>query len=196
MDELHVFLFGVIGYGAVLAALESATRRWKLSSEWTRRIAHVFGALLAILFGAVLSRLSFLLLVAFFLAVMLYSRKHKILQHIHGVRRLTFGEEFFALGVVAAFLIANGDTMIFIYAMLVIGIADPITGIAMDRYGNHAISYLVCSFVVGLIMLSTGLLWQQVLPVALLVSGVERISPYGSDNLSMPASMALSMRFL
>lgn len=197
MHDLTWALTGFFGYAAVLASLELLSRRLKLSPEYVRRLSHASAAIFAAVMGSQLSAPIFLAIVAIFIPIMLLSRKKHVLKHIHGVSRPTIGEELLPVGIIVAYLIAGGEAAIFVPAVLVVGIADPLTGIAIQELKSNFIGYLVFLIVAAVIIAifsSVSLIAAFI--IAAIVAGIERLSPYGSDNLTIPLAASLALRLI
>lgn len=123
---------------------------------------------------------------------MLTSRILKIFNHIHAVSRKTFGEELLPIGFIAAYLISRGQAEIFVPSILVIGLADPITGIVMQKWRKHSLGILTFVLVaIPIILLFAQTSLMTTFFIAVCVATIERVSPYGTDNLSIPTAMAL-----
>lgn len=192
MNQYVIAIIGFLSFGIFLVILEILARRYKLSSEWVRRISHIFAALFTIYFSFHLESFLLLTTLAVFSVVMLTSRVLKIFNHIHAVSRTTIGEELLPIGFIAAYLISRGQIEIFIPSILVIGIADPITGIVMQKWGKHSFGILTFTIVtIPIILLFAHVSLMATFIIALCVAVIERISPYGTDNLAIPTATAL-----
>src|SRR6185312_17405152 len=80
--------------------LELLHRKKQFSPELLRRIAHVFSSMIVIFFSFFLFPTYFIGTLCFFFLVIVLSRWKGIFNHIHKVKRVTFGEEFLALGFI------------------------------------------------------------------------------------------------
>lgn len=196
MNDLFLALTGFFGYAATLVGLEVLARKLKLSPEYVRRLSHASATIFAAIIGAVLSAPVFLGVVALFIPIMWFSRRRRLFRHIHEVSRPTMGEELLPLGIIAAYLIAGGNMTIFVPAVLIVGLADPITGVAMQKFKNHAVGYFVFLFVTLLLLGFFSVSLVTAVLIAALTAGVERLSPYGTDNLTIPLVAALALRLL
>lgn len=197
MNQYFIALLGFLSFGMLLAFLEILSRKFSLSAEWVRRIPHICATLFTLFLNFYLSSLLLLSLLGIFCLIMFLSRKLKILNHIHGVSRRTMGEELLPLGFIGAYVIANGNNAIFVPSLLLVGIADPVTGIVMERYRKHFLGILIFTFVsFSLLILFTQITWWMAIIISLLLAIVERISPYGTDNLSIPIAAALLLHFI
>lgn len=197
MNQYAIAIIGFLSFGILLVILEILSRKYKLSSEWIRRISHIFAALFTLYFSFHLESFFLLTTIAIFSAVMLTSRILKIFNHIHAVSRTTIGEELLPIGFIAAYLISRGQMGIFVPSILVIGFADPITGIVMQKWGRHSLGILTFVVVtIPIILLFAHVSLIVAFIIALCVAVIERVSPYGTDNLSIPTATALLLSFI
>lgn len=197
MNQYIIAAIGFLGFGTVLGSLEVLSRKFSLPPELLRRISHVSGALFTIFFSFYLPANLLLTMLGTFTIIMFISRLLKVFNHIHAVTRPTIGEELLPLGFIAAYLISSGNSTIFVSSILIVGLADPITGIVMQKYKNHLFGILVFAFVSTLLLLlfSQIPIWIAIM-IAIAVSLVERISSYGIDNLSIPITVALLLLYI
>lgn len=192
MNQYVIAITGFLSFGIFLVTLEILSKKYKLSSEWVRRISHIFAALFTVYFSFHLESLFLLTALVIFSAVMFISRILKIFNHIHGVSRPTIGEELLPIGFIAAYLISRGQMAVFIPTMFVIGLADPITGIVMQKWGKHSLGILTFVVVaIPIILLFAHVSLITTIIIALCIAIIERVSPYGTDNLFIPTAMAL-----
>lgn len=197
MNQYLIAIIGFLGYGMLLGTLEVLSRRFSLPAEYIRRISHVFAAIFVAFFSLYLSAPFLLIILSVFILIMLLSRSLKIFNHIHSVARQTIGEELLPLGFIAAYLISNGETAKFIPTVLIVGLADPITGVVVQKYKNNTFGILAFLIVtITILFLSSQLSPLNIILVSLLVAITERFSPYGSDNLSIPVLTALLLRYI
>lgn len=188
------FLAGLIGLGAVFLVLELLVRRRALGSELTRRFAHVAACLFALLVYATLGPWGVAVLGFGFALAMLASRALKLLTSIHNTRRRSLGEVYLPLGLGLAALLAAEDAALFTAATLVLGLSDVAAGLVGDLLDAHAKTWRgsAAFFIVTVIvLLACGYPPLVSGCVAVLVTFVERASPYGSDNITIPLATAL-----
>lgn len=192
MNQYSLSLIGFFSFAILLIIIEILSRRFKLPAEWIRRVSHLLAALFTVYLSFYLDSSFLLTILAIFSVVIFTSRLLKIFNHIHAVSRPTIGEELLPIGFIAAYLISNGQSTIFIPSILVVGIADPITGIMMQKWKKHfwgIVIFTVVTVVIVLLFTNSTLITASI--IAFSVALVERISPYGTDNLSIPAITAL-----
>ena len=114
------------------------------------------------------------------------------------VPRVSFGELFFALGVVAAALAAPQGGLAFQYALLVLALADPLAGLVGMRFGRRVYRILgeqrslegsAACFAVGTILgVAFGMPLLSAFAAAFVLTGIEALAPRGSDNLFLPTA--------
>lgn len=194
MSDLY-FAIGLSAlFFAIFGAIEATKRRFGLSAEYTRRVAHIAAGFLVLLDYAVLSKLVFALLLASGIVTFLILTRLGLMTSVHAIRRKSKGAEILTLGFLAAFAITIGKPEAFIPTVLVLTLADPIAGL-VGQLNKHETKSLIGSatfFIVAatVLALSTGIAWWAVALVALSATIVERFTPLGFDNLTIPVATA------
>ncbi|MFM6980061.1 MAG: hypothetical protein ACKOWE_01485 [Micrococcales bacterium] len=173
--------------------LEVCKRKFKLSSEITRRIAHVVSGLCGLLDYLLVSKPTFVILMVLGIPFILISYRRNIFTAVHNVVRKTYGELFLAVGIVLAFLASLLEPSSFIPALLIITFSDSLAGLVSDLYKQprKMIRGSIVFFAVTVvILLSFSVSWAISFLIALALTLVERYSPLGSDNLTVPVAAA------
>jgi hypothetical protein len=197
MNQLTLAILGIVGVGTLLLIIEILSRKHRFRPEVVRRVSHLLSTLVALFFSYVLDGIFFSATLFLFVVIMYVSRRYHVLTHIHAVTRKTAGEELLPLGFIAAYLIAGGPGMALTTSLLIIGLADPITGFVMERYQKHPLGFASFTFITLLLLLIlTPLSFHKVLFFALVVALVERVSDYGIDNFSVPVTASLLLTYL
>jgi phytol kinase len=142
-----------------------------------------------------------------FAAVVFVSTRVKVFQSIRAIRRLSYGEMFFALSVGFLTIITESKG-IYAAAILQMALADGMAAIVGTRFGRRN-AYLVLGHtksvagtatfsIISLILLSgyavfsdAGLAWQHVALGAAGAATLENLGIYGLDNLLVPAYVGL-----
>lgn len=183
------------GYLLVMVALEAAKRKFGFSPEITRRIVHIWSGLYTILDFLLLPSFWFLILIVISLVGIALSHWFGWLTSVHRVKRRTFGEIFLPIGSLATWMICQGDPDIFIPSLLIMTFADSMAGITSDilkqprkLWRGSLVFFAVAAIILGF---STPLELFKVLIAAATLTLVERFSPVGSDNATVPISAAL-----
>lgn len=190
------YISGVVG-------LEVARRKFGYSPEITRRIVHVFSGLSTLLDYLLLPGIWFVVLITTSLIGIAASQKFGWLTSVHSVKRHTFGEVFLPIGTLTTYWVSldtNGlsDWRYFIPALLIMTFADAASGITSDLLKLQRKSWrgsLVFAAVTLAILISFGTELVQAVLFSLAITIVERLSKLGSDNLTVPLSAALLIRF-
>lgn len=112
------------------------------------------------------------------------------------VPRVTFGELFFALGILSAALLTWPHAESFQFAMVLLSTADPLASLVGMRFGTHAYMVLdekrtyegslTCFLVSFLVLLFFGVPFSIGMALAGILTVVEAVSLRGSDNLFLP----------
>lgn len=192
----------------LLLAAELWQRRAAPPVEWTRKLVHVGGGLLAAgLPWMIASAWSALGLCLLFVSVVRGARHLGLLQSIHGIERRSAGDLGFMLGALLLFLIGRGEPLFYVISMLVLTLADSLAALWGAAHGRRwyvvgterrslegSAVFLLASF--SIICLSLLLMTDRergaaVLlgaHLALLLTCLEAVSPRGSDNLLLPVA--------
>lgn len=200
----------VVG-GFVVLLTEYLRRRNLVDNETTRKIIHIAHALTVASWPFFTSYTLIIAAEVLFLIVVLLARKWGLLQALRAVSRKSWGEIFFGTGVILLALFKPSPTAFFV-AMLHLGLADGLATIIGQRvksrayyvfgqrktiFGTAAFALTSITIIAALAVfsdvaftVSSFTLSLVVFPLATTLA--ENISPYGSDNLSVPL-LALSL---
>jgi len=186
-------------YIGTVAGLEWARRKFNFSPEITRRVVHVFSGLSTLLDFLLLPGPWFLALIAISLVGIAASQKFGWLTSVHEVRRRTYGEVFLPVGTLSTYAATSGEPRLFIPALLIMTFADAASGITSDllRLQRKSLRGSAVFFAVatGILLGFATPIWHAVL-FAFVLTVVERISKWGSDNLTIPLAAGLLLRLL
>lgn len=186
----------------------------KVRAEWTRKIVHLGTGLLTLLFPVVLtSHWQVLFLCASFLVILLASLRFGWLPSINAIDRFSYGSILFPMIVYGLFLVfqmAGRGLIIFYLPILILAICDPVAALVGKRFPFGKYRILGCGksaagslafFVSALIITavavfafqnaSAGMLLILLVPVVATVA--EGLGVKGMDNLTIPASVALTL---
>ena len=208
-----VYLIAII---LMLAFNELNYRRLKVKGEITRKFAHFAATVGVIPFPYIFRSHWYVLILAIIFSIVLFVTQYsKQLESIHDIERTSVGSYLLPLSIYITFLMANllDDKFVYILPMLILGICDPvaaIVGMGMKK-NNYQIkifgiptgksvfgsgAFLISSFVISLIALyfNRGVFDLRTFWVALVVAVIstlaEMFSWRGSDNLTIPMSVA------
>ena len=188
-----------LGYLAVIIGAEVLRRKLSVSAEGTRRAIHIFSGCYTIWIFQILPAVEYLVLVVISLVVVALSKQFNILRSIHEVKRRTYGEILLPLGTLCSYAISQADAKIFIPSILVMTLSDSFAGIVTDYYKKTkqtwqgSVVFFISTVIILFTTNSADLIWA--LPIALAVSLVERYSPLGTDNLTVPIATSLLLLF-
>jgi dolichol kinase len=189
----------VSAYLCLFLAGELATRRWRISPELTRQYIHLLSGLAAVVFAIWLTREELIGLSLLFLLGLLISKRLSLLRSIHRVRRATWGELFFPVGVaLAALLYLPHSPQLYSLSVLIMALSDPLANLIGSQFARRRLLFgksLVGSAVFFACTLVLSLFFLQPVPAVLvtaLATLVEALSPFGSDNLTIIPTVALA----
>lgn len=183
-------------YMLVMVSIECVFRNTSVSSEATRRIHHTLAGFFGLVMAYILSPEVFLICTVLFFVLMLISFTKKYMASIHAVKRKTYGELLFPIGVGAAYVLAGGATREFIVSILVLSCSDSLAGwggmVSSRIYGS--LLFFLATSIIFLALYNYSLI--VIVLIAFLITGIERFSPMGSDNLTIPVGTVLFLIFL
>lgn len=189
-------------------ALDWAKKSYGLQTLVTRKIAHVLSALVCVPLLFWMSRGEFAALLIFFLFFFAVAHRMALFSSIHLRNRVTYGEVWFPAGLLVVVLLAYDVHLAAVAAFLVLAISDTCAGLvghAMGSNGKSALGSLAffssaLIVLLGTFAVYTGALTFESAGKALVIASAatlaEAVSPYGSDNLSVPLVVAALCRAL
>jgi dolichol kinase len=195
---MNVFVAAAIIGGSfflIIAAVEYSKRRFDLSSEITRRIAHISAGLLALLAYLLLPVWLYVVAVSMIGVIFAFSQYKNVLTSVHSVKRHTYGELFLPLGLVAGLMASGFVATIYIPAILTLTFADSFGGLVSDIFKKQrkmirgSIVFFLTCFVILLVYSDST--WYNAFLITLALTAIEHYSPYGSDNLTVPLATSL-----
>ena len=198
----------IVLFTGMCVLVEVLARRVRLSPELVRKLAHMSSAILAAFLPLVVSFAEIALLGIVFAAVMAVSLRFHVFNAIHGVKRTTYGEVFFPLGIAALAIVCPSE-LPFAYGVLVLGLGDGLAALVGGRFGRRLVpliqtrktlwgsgAFLAASFALGVLVLApTGVSLSYALvaaaAMAVALTPVELFLTYGLDNLLLPTIAGL-----
>ena len=196
--------------GLLFLAVSAAQRGYSLSAEWTRKLVHLGGGLIALSFPWFFQdwRPVVLACGASALAIVAMARVPvlaRLRYTIGAVDRRSHGELYFPLAVLALFLLARGNHLLFVVPVLILTFADAAASIVGVRYGRTRFSTgrdtktmegsaacfivaAVCTYVPIELVTRAGTPMSVTIAVltALAASVLEAATTRGLDNLVVP----------
>lgn len=205
-------LIALAGVFAVLALSELLWRTKRIRGESARKLVHISVGTFVAFWPYFMSWHQIQLMSLAFLVVVVISQQRNIFHAIHSVKRRTWGEIWFAIGIGLAALLAP-PAIVFTAAILHLSLADGLAAIIGQKYGLlhqykihhytktlagtltfYAISTLI---VVATVIAGPGLS-ITVLPLIvwlpMLATLSENIGVGGVDNILVPIVVILAMR--
>lgn len=196
----------------ILLLSEYLWRKKVLKHEHARKFVHIVTACWIAVWPMFLSLRMIQLLSIALLVVVLIATRLKIFKSIRDVKRKSYGDISFALGIGFSAVVAPSP-LLFSVAILHIGLADGLAALVgqklgtKNRYtifgqeksiaGTATFAVISLCILAALLIAATPepLLFAPVLitlPIALALA--ENISPYGLDNVVVPALLLLAFR--
>lgn len=199
MNDLLMFAVASAVLALVFGTLEVLVRRGTVGSEGTRRVAHVAACGYAVWIHSFLSEGKFIAVAGSFVVLMAGSKLLHVLSSIHDTRRRTWGEVYMPLGLLLGAVIAGDNARAFVAAAVILGIADVAAGLVGDARGSESKTWggtavFAVVAIVVLVLLGRGVLRSVALGVGLAL--VERFSPWGTDNVTIPVAASAALEAL
>lgn len=214
-----IYFIGIILF---LGINELSYRRFRVKGEYTRKFAHVTATLATIPFPYIFrSHWYVLILALIFFGVLYFTQQSTHLNSIHGIRRRSIGSYLLPLSIYTTFLVSStlDSKFLYILPMLILAICDPvaaIVGMKVKKYNRQikvwghtlqktwigSAGFLVTSFIIAIIALyiHEGFLNLHSVYIAFVVAIVgtlaEMVSWRGSDNITIPLSVLLTLLIL
>jgi dolichol kinase len=196
--------------GAGFLLLFALAEAWRATrhppAEWTRKLVHFGGGLIAAAFPWLFaSHWTVLALGAAFFAILWGTRRLGLLRSVHGVARRSQGGLYYPVAVYLLFLLAASRPVFYLIAILALVVSDTVAAVLGSTYGRvgytvegdrrtlegSAVFFFSTFLIVHLplLLLTTTPPLVSVLvgfQVALLMTLFEGISIRGNDNLVVP----------
>lgn len=194
-SELTKAVLLSIAFVAVFVLMEALKRKFKLSPELTRRFAHLMSGFFALLDFFLVQPLTFVIMLFSGLAFISISHWKNIFTSIHNVKRSTLGEVYLPIGQILTYFLAQGNVQVFVQSILIITFADSLAGLTSDLFKaeRKMVRGSIVFFAATLAILrftSPAELWWLIV-ISLALTFVERFSPKGTDNITVPVAASL-----
>ena len=189
----------------------------KLKAELTRKYVHFLTGFLTLLFPFMLNNHWFvLLLCGLFAALLILSKRLKLLPSINNINRESTGSFLYPVVVYSCYFMSDLlESKIYFYIpILVLAIADPFAALCGKKWprGQYtvfghsktlvgSIAFFVCSLItVTITFWLNGFILCEISAIAFVLAVsttiVEAVSHKGYDNLTIPAIALLILMFL
>lgn len=205
IDMTFWLALSIILGGLVILFGEILHHKKYISGEASRKLIHISHALVVASWPFFVGYWFIVLAELLFVAVVLLARHLGIMPHLRDVKRLSWGEFFFALSIVIIAFI-EPSPWIFLAAMLHLGLADGLAALVGRKfpYGRYVVlshnktftgslTFAFVSVIIiaaalkfGTIDIAEGVDTYRLLLIPLVTTLAENTSPYGSDNLTVP----------
>ncbi|HUC95984.1 MAG TPA: hypothetical protein VMR76_03465 [Candidatus Saccharimonadia bacterium] len=196
----------------LLSVNELLWRKKIFRHEVSRKLIHIIVAVFVSFWPYYLSYKTIGLIAIAFLIVVILSRQFKIFMSINDVSRTSYGDIFFALGILALAIFAPAKA-IFTIALLCVGLSDGLAAIIGVKYGRNnrykifhnfksmtgTITVAITTFVILILVnyfRSMHLPINTLIIVPLVVALVESVSVLGTDNFFIPISVLVMISLL
>ncbi len=203
MENMANIIAGILMAGTPLLIFEAISRQYKISTEITRKAVHVLTSAVVVYMTFFLSLNEIAAISALFLVFFAATRRYNIWKSLFEIKRKTYGEIMFAVGVILAALISE-DERIFACSVLVMGLADPAAAIIGQHYKKAhgffnsktiegtAGFFLITVFLLGAFGVTTA---QTALYFGAITALAELVSKNGLDNITVPLAVSLLLSF-
>lgn len=195
--NIIIILIALVSVLSFLILIEIISRKNKFLPDCTRRISHIGASFFIIFFAGLLNKNYFIFILGLFVVIIFISRKLNIFNHIHGISHKSCGEELLPFGCLVAYVILQGNMTLFVPTVLVVGLADPAAGIAIQCRKGLIFSFLIftlISFIVLLLFSSLPII--TVILLSLFLATIEKISGLGTDNFTIPVFTAIILSLI
>lgn len=172
----------------------------------SRKIIHILSAIIICFFPYFLNLTQIIAISLLFSVIFIFSRYWGFLPIINRVKRKSWGEVFYPLGVMlsAIAFLGKGEVLAFQFGVIVLGFSDSAASIIGSLYGRYRINFLKGSksvegalafFLTTLLILGVLLLAGtgeqsfdagNYLLISLILTSLELVLFFGLDNLFVP----------
>lgn len=208
MLELLIAVFGV---GLILITGELLWRLKITKGEYARKFVHILTAIFASSWAFFMDNQMIILISLLIVGVVITVNKYKLFPSIHAIKRATYGEIWFPLGIGITALVFN-NPYVYALAVLHMGVADGMAAVVGVGLGKKAGVFKIMGYKKSIagsttfFLISLGLyisywLYFTAVPLfqdnytqivfvsissAIIATMVELVSPKGSDNVLVP----------
>jgi phytol kinase len=187
-------------------------KKKKIKDEVARKTIHISVAVFSAFWPYYLSYRNIDFIAVAFIFVIIISHFLGLFPSIKQVNRITLGDYFFPIGILIVALVAP-QKEIFTVAMLCVGFGDGFAALVGQRFGHHnryqtfngykSVAGSLTVFITSLLVLlltnyfgHMNLSITRLIFMPLVVTIVEAIAPFGSDDLLIPLTALLILNTL
>lgn len=177
--------------------------------ELSRKFVHIFSSLFALSFPFIISNHLTLLFLSIFFSIFIfifkfYKNKDSLLKSVVDIDRKTIGEILFPMSIYLVFIFSK-EYYFYLISLLVLALSDALAAIIGKKYGKikipieqdfktleGSLTFFIITFLavkIPLILFSNFHLLNIILIsfiIAILITMLELISIYGTDNIFIP----------
>jgi dolichol kinase len=195
-----------VGFLLLFAVAEAWRALRNPPVEWTRKLVHFVGGLIAVAFPWLFtSHWTVLALGGAFFLILWGTRRLGLLQSVHGVTRHSEGGLYYPVAIYLLFVIAANRPVFYLISILALVVSDTVAAVLGSTYGRVGYTvqrdrrtvegsvvfflstFLICHLPLLLLTNTPPLLSVLVgLQLAMIVTLFEGISIRGNDNLLVP----------
>jgi phytol kinase len=211
IDQIIITILFFAGFWCIIYAAEYLHWHYAIDPEYTRKMAHSLSTLASLIFiFTIKSHWYILILGVFFFLLLLAAKRKNIFKSIDAVNRSTAGSYLLPVSVYIVFYISRstGNILFYILPILLLGISDPLAGLTGTYYGNRIKKITLFNYQLDKTILGSSVFFASTLIITLitlylfdyelsriiflsiLIAAVttvtELLSPYGTDNLTVP----------
>lgn len=211
-------LFAIVPIGLILLSSEFLWQMKIIKGERARKFIHILAGVWMAFWPFYISFDSIFLLGTAALTLLMYSRLTNLFHAIYAVKRKTYGELFFAVGIMTCAYIGK-EPWIYTSSILLLALADGGAAVVGRLWGvsnqykvfdskqlvksvagtSAFLAFALLSIAIGLVLGGHEVLQGNyavfiILPLVLTL--VENVSPYGVDNILTPVIATIVLNSL
>lgn len=193
----------IFGFICIFVISEVLLRINLQAKESARKLTHMSSGIFTLFAPSLISYASIVWLAALFAVVLLLLQGNPLLSSITTAERRTYGTWLMPLGIsAAAFLYPSNH--LFLPAIAILTFADGLAGIvgrsSPKKTAEGSLAFFLVSFCILAVSLSAMrelslLSLLQSILIALILTIIERLSRYGTDNLFLPIAAGALLLF-
>ena len=213
---MYGMVIAIVGTGLILLLGELLWKKRKLKGEYARKFVHILTATFAAFWPLIMNRYQIVIISLLFIFVVIGVKKLKLFKSLRSIRRATYGEIWYAVGIGLTAVLFQSNA-VYAIAILHMALADgfaAIVGVGLSTRNNRfkyngsrksiegSLTFVAVSFLLN----ATYWAWFAQHPVAggsailialyslttaVALSGLEIASPKGSDNVIIPVAAGI-----
>ncbi len=221
MTSSHLMIFYLIYFLIILLIIELLFKIFSIKPEITRKIAHIVCTLSSIGFIYFFDNQIYVFVICLsFFILLLISKSKNIFKSIDAVSRKTLGSFLLPLGIYLTYIFSYKSVLKveYILPITILAISDPIAAIfgvfikknnrqisiyaiSFNKTYFGSIAFLISSFLISYLIFKTfnyPLSYPFITSIsfAFILTVVEILSPFGSDNVSVPLTTIFLLNLL